>query len=130
MYNQQPKEEKLISYSRTLRKEMTEVERKLWRHLQQTNSGYKFRRQHSIGSYIVDFVCLDKKLIIECDGSQHMEQEAYDKIRDQFLKAQGFTVLRFWNNEITQQMDGVLKQIHRHLSPEEYERVQEKPSPY
>ena len=85
---------------RTLRKNPTESERALWRRLRQRQFiGFKFRRQHLLGSYIVDFVCLEKKLIIEVDGGQHAEC-ADDMKRTCWLENRGFHVLRFWNNQV------------------------------
>ena len=95
--------------AKILRQNMTEAERRLWHHLRDRRlQGYKFRRQQPIGRYIADFVCLCPKLIVEADGSQHMEQTEYDAERSAYLLQQGFTVLRFWNNEILQQTDAVL----------------------
>lgn len=104
--------------SRDLRKHATEAERKLWRYLcRRQLEGYKFRRQHPMGGrYIADFVCLERKLIIELDGSQHMEQSRYDGRRDMFLNNEGFRVLRFWNNDVTANIEGVVAEISRHLS--------------
>ena len=90
---------------------MTDVERKLWRCLRHEQLGVKFRRQYPMGNYITDFVCLEKHLIIELDGGQHAEQAVYDKKRDAFFVAQGFKILRFWNNEVLENMDGVLTVI-------------------
>ena len=93
---------------RELRKHLTETERALWKHLRLRQfSGYKFRRQQPIGKYIVDFACLEKRLIIEIDGGQHSEQTAYDLERDTWLESQGFSVLRFWNNQILKEMEAV-----------------------
>lgn len=75
-------------------------------------AGYKFRRQVPMGSYIVDFLCIEKKLVIEVDGGQHAES-ADDRKRDIWLREQGYVVLRFWNNEILQNIDGVLTVIRR-----------------
>lgn len=69
------------------------------------------KRQKPIGRYIVDFVCLKRRLIIEIDGDQHSEQVAYDQHRDAWLRSQGYTVLRFWNNDVMQPLEGVLEQI-------------------
>ena len=81
-----------------LRNNPTEAERSLWQHLRLRQlGGHKFRRQQSLGPYIVDFVCLEKRLIIEVDGGQHSEQKAYDAERNTWLEVQGFHVLRFWN---------------------------------
>jgi len=94
--------------ARTLRKNPTEAEKVLWSHLRFWQvDGYKFRRQQPIGNYIVDFVCLEKKLIIELDGGQHAEQNDYDARRDAWLREQGFTVLRFWNNDVLQNVSSV-----------------------
>jgi very-short-patch-repair endonuclease len=72
--------------------------------------GLKFKRQQPVGRYIVDFVCLEKKLVIEIDGGQHDESQT-DKQRDAWLSQQGYKVLRFWNNEVFQNLDGVLEAI-------------------
>jgi len=73
--------------------------------------GVNFRRQHAIGPYITDFCCIEKKLIIELDGSHHLEQEAYDAERTVYLESQGYQVLRFWNNEVLNDLDGVVHVI-------------------
>jgi len=101
--------------SRKLRNNPTEAEKKLWYFLRNKNLGYKFRRQQPIGPYFPDFVCLDKLLIIELDGGQHYGS-AEDKVRDNYFKKEGFTVLRFWNNEVMENIDGVLTKIKEHLS--------------
>jgi very-short-patch-repair endonuclease len=78
---------------------MTEAERRLWYHLRDRRFlGYKFRRQCPIGPYVVDFVCLSERLVIELDGSQHLDSPT-DAIRARFIQGEGFTLLRFWNNE-------------------------------
>jgi len=77
--------------------------------------GYKFRRQQPIGNYIVDFVCLEKRLIIELDGGQHAEQSHYDSERDAWLRDQRFTVLRFWNNDVLKNVEGVAAGIFETL---------------
>ena len=79
--------------------------------------GLKFKRQKPMGRYIVDFVCLERCLIIELDGGQHAEQVTYDRHRDAWLRSEGYTVLRFWNNDVMQQLEGVLEQIRCALSP-------------
>ncbi len=105
-------------YARELRSNMTHTEKYLWMFLRKKQfKGFAFRRQFSIGSYIVDFVCLEARLIIECDGGQHAIQKEYDKRRDDYLRAQGFQVLRFWDNEIFQNTYGVLECIFRYLTP-------------
>jgi very-short-patch-repair endonuclease len=91
-----------------LRKESTPAERKLWAYLREDKLGVNFRRQHAIGKYIPDFVCIQKKLIIELDGSAHLEQEEYDEERTTTLNSLGFKVIRFWNNDVMKNMDGVI----------------------
>jgi very-short-patch-repair endonuclease len=104
------------SRARALRKNPTDVERLLWRHLRMWQlDGYKFRRQQPIGNYIVDFVCLEKRLIIELDGGQHAEQSNYDSERDAWLRDQRFTVLRFWNNDVLKNFEGVIAKIFEML---------------
>ena len=101
---------------RTLRKNMTDAERKLWSALrfEQMNE-YKFRRQHPFENFILDFVCLEKKLVIEVDGSQHIEQSFKDEVRTKALGRAGFRVLRFWNNEVMNELEGVKEVIFRAL---------------
>ena len=72
---------------------------------------YKFRRQQPIGSFIVDFVCFEMRLIIELDGGQHMENESYDRVRTKWLEGQGFFVLRFWKNQVLNEVDAVKFEI-------------------
>ncbi|MBU1102309.1 endonuclease domain-containing protein [Patescibacteria group bacterium] len=97
---------------RKLRKSSTPQEIILWSKIKNSNLGYKFRRQHSIGKYIVDFYCAKKKLIIEVDGSQHIEkQKEYDLKKDLFFQKLGFRVLRFMDNEINNNLEGVLMKI-------------------
>ncbi len=106
----------LTERARNLRSNMTDAERCLWKHLRQRQiAGYRFRRQMPIGSYIVDFVCLERRLIVEVDGGQHQEQQAYDIRRDGWLVEQGFQVLRFWNNEVLNNSEGVLVRISEAL---------------
>ena len=79
--------------------------------------GLKFKRQKPIGRYIVDFVCLECRLIIEIDGGQYADRTEYDQARDAWLRSEGYTVLRFWNNEVLQQMEGVLERIRIAVLP-------------
>ena len=96
---------------RKLRRNMTDVEVKLWNALRDRKfENFKFRRQVPIGKYIADFVCLEHRLIIELDGTQHQDSEK-DVVRDTWLKSQNFRVLRFWNNAITEALDGTLLAI-------------------
>ncbi len=96
---------------------MTDAEQKLWSRLRGKQLGVKFRRQHPFGSYIVDFVCLDRRLVVEVDGSQHAVNQAYDEARTQMLVAAGFIVLRFWNNEVLNETDVVVQTIWNVLNP-------------
>jgi len=106
-----------IIKGRELRKNSTDAERVLWRHLRlrQVN-GERFRRQRSIGNYIVDFVCLEKGVVIEVDGGQHAEGADRDARRDEWLRAQGFVVLRFWNHEVLTQIEDVKEAVWRALN--------------
>ncbi len=98
--------------ARKLRKEPTPAESKLWAYLRGNKlNGVNFRRQHAIGNYIPDFCSPKAKLIIELDGSQHLEQEEYDKERTKFLESQGYKVIRFWNNQVMNDIDGVIRAI-------------------
>jgi very-short-patch-repair endonuclease len=98
-------------FAKFLRQNMTEAERLLWHHLRAHRlNDQKFRRQQPIGPYIVDFVHFGARLIIEADGGQH-NSSVSDATRDAWLKRQGFTVLRFWNNEILLNIEGVLGAI-------------------
>jgi len=107
----------LKRFKKFLRKSQTEAEGVLWYHLKNRNfQNYKFRRQHILCGYIVDFVCLEKRLIIELDGGQHVEKIEYDATRTLKLKADGFQVLRFWNNEIFNNMDSVLECVYEALN--------------
>lgn len=102
---------KLRQYARDMRKEPTDAEAVLWNVLRGKKlEAMRFRRQHPIENYIVDFICLEEKLIIEVDGSQHAEN-AYDEKRDAKLKELGFTVLRFWNDEILKYSDDMAQMI-------------------
>jgi very-short-patch-repair endonuclease len=94
--------------ARELRKNLTEAEHMLWRHLRLRQlGGCKFRRQQPIGKYIVDFVCFEKRLIVEVDGGQHSGNINYDSERDAWLEEQGFSVLRFWDNQVLKEMEAV-----------------------
>lgn len=101
-----------------MRSNQTDAEQRLWYHLRAHRfMGLKFKRQKPVGRYIADFVCMEHRLIIELDGGQHAEEAAYDEQRDAWLRGQGYTVLRFWNNDVMQQLDSVLEQIASALSP-------------
>ena len=95
-------------HARELRKAPTPAEIKLWARLRGGKlNGVKFRRQHAIGEYIPDFCSIKHRLIIELDGSQHLEQEEYDNERTAFFKSKGYRVLRFWNSDILNDLDSV-----------------------
>lgn len=105
-------------FSRKLRHEMTDAEKHFWRHLRMRQLyGVKFRRQHPVGKYVLDFACIEQKIAIEVDGGQHMENPKQDEIRTAWLEAKGWQVLRFWNNEVLQNIDGVLQVIEVALTP-------------
>jgi very-short-patch-repair endonuclease len=95
-----------------LRQNMTRAEWKLWHHLRRKQiGGLRFRRQYPIGDYIVDFICLPARLIIEVDGGQHAQMEQEDAQRTAWLESQGFRVIRFWNNEVMETMEHVIETI-------------------
>ncbi len=99
-----------------LRKEPTPAEAKLWSRLRNNQLGVAFRRQHAIGPYIVDFCSPNPKLIIEVDGSQHLEQQEYDSERTAFLTANGYRVLRFWNSDVMNNLNDILGVILEELA--------------
>ena len=102
--------------ARTLRKGQTDAEALLWSRLRARQlSGLKFRRQHPIGAFFADFACIEIGLVVELDGGQHGEREAaaYDKTREQAMAALGFKTLRFWDNDVLNETEGVLERIRR-----------------
>ena len=102
--------------ARMLRKRSPNAEKLLWHHLRGKQlEGYKLRRQQPIGPYIVDFVNFEKRIVIELDGGQHAIKKGSDKNRDAWLKAEGFKVLRFWNNDIFENLEGILEVIRKRL---------------
>jgi|CXWL01.1.fsa_nt_gi very-short-patch-repair endonuclease/succinate dehydrogenase flavin-adding protein (antitoxin of CptAB toxin-antitoxin module) len=104
-------------FAKQLRSNMTDAEKLLWHHLRGHRfQGVKFKRQQPLGNYIVDFVSFEKKIVIEVDGGQHFESES-DNRRDDWLKEQGFHVLRFWNNEVLGETESVLEKILQVLTP-------------
>ena len=97
--------------ARQLRRNSTPAERKLWRYLRSRSlGGYKFVRQEPIGQYVVDFVCREKRLVVEVDGGQHA-QSRRDAVRDRWLAQHHYRVLRFWNNEVLENIEGVWEMI-------------------
>ncbi len=104
--------------ARSLRKNMTDSERLLWAKLRNRRfAGFKFRRQVPLGPFIADFVCFDRRLILEFDGGQHAEaqQQEYDRARTDWLEKNGFQVVRFWNHELWQEGDAVEELIWQPL---------------
>ena len=105
-----PRKQKV--FARNLRRTQTDAEKKLWSKLRDRQlSGIKFRRQHAIGKYIADFCCVESKLVIELDGSQHAQQSLADELRSHYLRQSGFCVLRFWDNDVLTKIDAVIEQI-------------------
>ena len=106
-----------LARSRALRRDSTEAEKRLRTILRNRNlNGWKFRRQFTIDSYVVDFCCIAPRLIVELDGEQHADaRKRYDDARTRELRDRGFRVLRFWNSEVLQGTDGVIQEISRML---------------
>jgi very-short-patch-repair endonuclease len=105
------------SLQRTLRCNMTNAERKVWSILRGRQiDGFKFRRQHPFENYILDFVCLEEKIVIEVDGGQHQERLTEDSIRTKTLEHAGFRVLRFWNHEVLQHPEAVAEKIWQEVT--------------
>ena len=115
----------LLDKARAMRTTSAKTEACLWARLRNRSlAGFKFRRQHPIGRYIVDFVDLENKIVVEVDGGQHASSRTYDAVRDQWLSVEGYKVLRFWDNEVFMNLEGVLQTIrdalvtpHPALSP-------------
>jgi len=104
----------LLPYAKRMRRISTDAEARLWWHLRATRfRGLKFRRQQPIGDYIVDFVCFERKLIVEVDGSQHLDAVAQDDARTAWLESIGFRVLRFWNDDVLRDARSVMQKIAR-----------------
>jgi very-short-patch-repair endonuclease len=104
------------TFARAMRREPVECEKKFWWLVRDRRlGGHKFKRQVLIGSYIADFVCLERKLIVELDGGQHADRAAYDRRRDAFLAAKGFRVIRIWDWEFLESIDGALDMVLREL---------------
>lgn len=108
----EPQTSELRKRSRFLRRNQTEAERRLWARLRARQlDGAKFRRQHSIGPFITDFCCPEHGLVIELDGGQHTVQEEADQRRNAYLAWRGYRMLRFWNNEVMEDIKAVLQRI-------------------
>jgi very-short-patch-repair endonuclease len=106
-----------ISRARELRKNATDAEKRMWRALRENFPGAKFRRQVPIGPYYADFFSFAAKLVIEVDGGQHGEAQDYDARRTAFLESQGLRLIRFWNNDVLSNMEGVVATIAESMSP-------------
>jgi very-short-patch-repair endonuclease len=108
---------KVFAHAKELRREMTPAELKLWTRLRAHRvADVHLRPQHAIGNYVADFCAPRRKLIIELDGSQHLEQEEYDTERTAFFVSKGYKVLRFWNNDVMKDIDSVLNVIWETLN--------------
>jgi very-short-patch-repair endonuclease len=110
---------KIMHQAGELRKEPTPAERKLWSRIRNDQLGVNFRRQHAIGNYIPDFCSPKARLVIELDGGQHLEQEEYDKERTKYLETQGYKVIRFWNNDVINNLEVVVLAIMNALEKQE-----------
>ena len=112
---------KVFGHAKQLHRNMTPAEVKLWARLRAYRlEGIHFRNQHAIGNYVVDFCAPRKKLIIELDGSQHMEQDGYDTERTEYLVSKDYTVLRFWNNDVMKDIDSVIRAIIQAMESESH----------
>ena len=107
-------ETRSLNRARRLRRVGTDAERMMWRVLRDRQLGVKFRRQHPLGPYIVDFFCEEHCLVIEIDGGQHGPE--VDRARTEFLESHGMQVMRFWNNEVRENMEGVVTTIEERLN--------------
>lgn len=111
-----PRNLKLVTIAKKLRKSQTDCEIKLWYYLRDRRfENLKFRRQYPVGNYIADFICTEKMLVIELDGGEHVDSKK-DVIRDNWFKANGYKVLRFWNNDVIENISGVLEVIRISVS--------------
>jgi very-short-patch-repair endonuclease len=105
-----------LTRTRELRRSATEAEKRLWSALRSRRlEGFKFRRQMWIGSFIADFCCMEARVVVEVDGSQHGERSSRDRVRTLVLGDEGYRVLRFWNNEVLDDLEGVLTTIRAEL---------------
>src|SRR5947209_8239832 len=108
------------AFARSLRWNLTDPERLLWKHLRRRRvDGFRFRRQRPFGPYVCDFICLEARLIVALDGSQHLDRAEYDAQRDAFMRSFGYRVLRFWNGDVTAHTAVVLDTIFEALRRKE-----------
>ena len=106
-----------VDRARQLRRDATDVERRLLRALREKLGTHKWRHQMPVGPYFTDIACFASRLVVELDGGQHAEAGDYDAARTRFIEAQGYRVIRFWNNDVMQNLDGVLETIATSLPP-------------
>ena len=108
----------LKNFRKELRKRLTPAEARLWAHIKNNQLNYKFRRQHSVGKYILDFYCAQKKLAVELDGSPHDTEQGFakDKERTEYLQRLGIKVIRFENKDVIKNLEGVLIEIKKNLN--------------
>jgi very-short-patch-repair endonuclease len=119
-----------LASARRLRRNMTDVERKLWARLRDAQlGGYKFRRQHPLGPYVPDFFCESERLAVEIDGEQHADNKDKNDRRTAWLVARGWRVIRFWNHEVTENIEGVLERLRLELPAAPHPRAARAPSP-
>jgi len=112
-----PSSSTLKDRARQLRHDQTDAEKRLWACLRSRQlNGFKFRRQFVIGPFITDFCCFEQQLVVELDGGQHASNTAADETRSAFLRSRGYRVLRFWDNEVFENIDGVLQRIAQTLT--------------
>jgi very-short-patch-repair endonuclease len=106
-----------VDRARTLRRNATEAEKRLWRALHEQLPTVKFRRQVPHGAYVADFLCFSGKLVVEVDGASHAESAEQDAVRTRYFETQGYQILRFWNHEVMENTEGVVAVIAARLSP-------------
>ena len=108
----------LKNFRKELRKRLTQAEARLWSHIKNSLLGYKFRRQHSVGKYILDFYCTEKRLAVELDGSPHDTEQGFDKDKErtEYLQRLGIKVIRFENKDVIKNLEGVLLEIKKNLN--------------
>ena len=115
--------------ARQLRSHQTDAEMRLWHRLRGKQLGIAFRRQYPVGPYITDFACTSLGLIIELDGGQHADAKDFDARRDAYLQAKGYKVLRFWNNEVMDNLDAVLRVLWREIEASSQQHSPSQPPP-
>jgi len=110
----------VLHFARRFRTNQTDAERRLWSRLRRRQlAGFKFRREHPVGIYVCDFICVEARVVVELDGSQHLDQARHDRHRDAALRAGGFRTLRFWNDDVLFRTDNVVETIYEALHRQE-----------